>query len=89
MKLSMTIDVVGRADAAPERGRNAGRLLAHVFDALVGNVVGHVDRAIDGVGVDAVLERGREEPRHDRGADDAMAPGDGMPCASRPAEKRS
>ncbi len=34
-------------------------------------------RALDGVGVDAVLHGGREEARHDRRADDAVAPGDG------------
>ena len=58
------VDVVRGADAAPERGRNARRLLAHVFDALVGNGVGHVDRAIDRVGIDAVLEQraGRTAP---------------------------
>ena len=68
--------VARRADAAPERGRNAGRLLAHVVDVEVRDLVRQLDGAVDRVGIDAVLEQRREEARHDRRADDAMVPGD-------------
>ena len=55
--------VARRSDAAPERGRDAGRLLAHVVDEEVRDVVGQVDRAVDRVGVEAVLERRAAQKR--------------------------
>ena len=61
-------DVVVGADAAPESGRHRRRLGAHIFDKEIGNVVGHVDGAIDGVDVDAVLEGRRQPARDDRRA---------------------
>ena len=54
------IDVMRRSNASPKRRRNAGRLLAHVLDALIRNGIGHVNRTIDRIGIDAVLERGRK-----------------------------
>ena len=48
--------VVVRSDAAPEAGRHRGRFGPHIFDMEVGDVVGHVDGAIDRVDVDALLE---------------------------------
>ena len=70
--------VARRAHAAPERGRNAGRLLAHILDMVVGQFVRQLDGAVDRVDIDAVLEQCREGPRHDRGADDAVVPGDDL-----------
>ena len=51
-------DVVTRADASPEAGPHAGRLDAHIFDMNVRRVVGKIDRAVDRVNVEAVLEAG-------------------------------
>src|ERR1700722_17181658 len=61
-------DVVVRTDAAPEAGDNARRLGAHVSHLQVRNVVRHVDGAIDGVDIDAVLECRRQPAHHDRRA---------------------
>ena len=58
--------VVVGADPAPEPGRHRRRFGPHIFDMEIGNVVGHVDRAIDGVDVDAFLERRRQPARQDR-----------------------
>ena len=69
--------VVG-ADAAPESGRHRRRLGPDIFDMKVGNVVGDVDRAIDAVDVDAVLERRRKPARHDRRTADAVLPADDL-----------
>ena len=62
--------VVVGPDAAPEAGRHRRRLGAHIFDVEVGDVVGHVDGAIDRVDVDALLERRRQPARDDRRAGD-------------------
>ena len=63
--------VVVGTDAAPESGRHRRRFGPHIFDMEIGNVVGHVDGAIDGVDVDALLERRRQPARDDRRAGDA------------------
>ena len=56
-------DIVIRSNAAPEAGDHAWRLGAHILDVFVRDVVGHVDRAIDGVDVDALLESRRQPTR--------------------------
>ncbi len=68
--------IVRRPDAAPERGRNAGRFDPQILDVHVRKGIGQIDRAIGGVGVEAVVERRREPSREDRGAGEAMVPGD-------------
>ncbi len=47
------------------------------------DVVGHVDRAIDAVDVDALLEPGRKPARHDRRAADAILPADDLAVGER------
>ena len=70
--------VVVGTDAAPEPGRHRRRLGPDKFDMEIGNVVGHVDGAIDAVDVDAVLEPRRKPARHDRRAADAILPADDL-----------
>ena len=55
-------DVVRRTDTAPERGQNPRWLNQHVFDVQVREVVDKVDRAFSCVGVETVVERGRQPP---------------------------
>jgi hypothetical protein len=69
-------DVVVRADPAPEARRHGRRLLTHVFHAEIGNIVGNVGGAIDGVDIDPPLERGRQPARDHRRARDTMLPAD-------------
>ena len=69
-------DIVRRPDAAPEGGRNARRLHPHILDVHVREGVDQIDRALGRVGVEAVLERRRQPSRDDRGAGEAMVPGD-------------
>ena len=70
--------VVVGADPAPEAGRHRRRLGPHIFDMEVGNVVGHVDGAIDRVDIDALLERRRQPARNDRRAGDLVFPADDL-----------
>ncbi len=70
--------VVVGTDAAPEPGRHRRRFGPDKFDMEIGNVVGHVDGAIDAVDVDAVLESRRKPARHDRRAADAILPADDL-----------
>jgi hypothetical protein len=50
-------DVMGQADATPERGLNRGRFDAHVLHAHVGKRIRRVCRTVDHVELEAVLER--------------------------------
>ena len=68
-------DIVAGTDAAPEAGRNAGRLGANIFDVKVRRVVGNIDGAVDRIDVDAVLEGRRQPARHDGGTGDFVVPG--------------
>src|SRR5262249_39797402 len=52
-------DSVVRTNAAPEPGDHARRLFPIELDLQVGNVVAHVLRRVDAVGVDAVLKSRR------------------------------
>ena len=54
-------DVVVGADAAPEAGGHRGRLMPHILDPQIGNVVGDVHRAVDGVEID-IIGIGRRQP---------------------------
>jgi hypothetical protein len=56
--------VVVRSDAAPKAGGHGRRLGPHVLHLQVRNIVGHVDGAIDGVDIDAVLKPRRKPTRH-------------------------
>ena len=58
-------DIVVGTDAAPEAGRHRRRFGPHKFDVEIGDVVGLVDGAIDGVDVDALLEGRRQPARND------------------------
>ncbi len=76
--------VAGGADAAPVARQHAlGRLVPDVLHPLVRDVVGALGAAGD-VEVDAVLEQDWQEPRHDRGADHAMPPGDRQTVGAEP-----
>ena len=68
--------VVVRTHAAPERGVDARRLFAVELDAIVGNVVRHVRRRVDAVGIDAVLKAGGSQRASDSGAGDLVLPAD-------------
>src|SRR3984957_4595419 len=68
--------VVVGTDAAPEPGRYRRRFGPDKLDVQVGDVVGDVDRAIDAVDVDAILEPRRKPARHDRRAADLVLPAD-------------
>ena len=69
-------DIVRRPDAAPEGGRNAGRLHPQILDVHVRERVNEINRAFCGVGVETILERRREPSRKDRGARETIMPGD-------------
>ena len=69
-------DIVRRPDAAPEGGRNARRFHPHILDVHVREGIDQIDRAFGGVGVETIVERRREPSRDDRGAREAMVPGD-------------
>ena len=69
-------DIVRRPDAAPEGGRNARRLHPHILDVHVREGIDQIDRALGGVGIETIVERRREPSRDDRGAGEAIVPGD-------------
>ena len=70
--------VVVGTDAAPEAGRHRRRFGLHIFDMEIGNVVGHIDGGIDGVDIDAFLERGRQPARQYGRAGDPILPADDL-----------
>jgi hypothetical protein len=72
-------DVVRWPDAAPERSRNAGRLHLHIFHPEIREGIDQVDRALDSVRIEPVLETWRKISRDHRGAGEAMVPGDRPP----------
>jgi hypothetical protein len=57
-------DSVRRPDAAPESRRNAAGLDPHILDVLIGKSVDQVDRALGAVGIETMLERGRQVSRN-------------------------
>jgi uncharacterized Fe-S cluster-containing radical SAM superfamily protein len=67
-------DIVSRTHASQEAGRHAGRLGTHVFDMKVRRVVGKIDRAVDCVPVEPVLEGRRRPAREHRRPRDLVAP---------------
>ena len=69
-------DIVRRPDAAPERRRNARRLHPQILDVHVREGIDQIDRAFGGVGIETIVERRRKPSRDDRGAREAMVPGD-------------
>src|SRR6266446_2374901 len=72
-------DVVRRSDAAPESRRNAWRFHLHILDVHVREGIDQIDRALGGVGVETIVKEGRCPSRDDRGASEAMIPGDRHP----------
>ena len=78
------------ANAAPPRSRNARRFLRDPVDVNVAERVRLVRRALDRVGIDAILDPGRAVARDDRRAGDAMRPGrSACPARPRPRSSRS
>ena len=73
-------DIVRRPDAAPEGGRNARRFHPQILDVQVRQRIDQVDRALCSIGVETVVERRRKPSRKDRGASEAMDPGDRHPA---------
>jgi len=67
-------DIVRRPDAAPEGGRN-GRFYPRVFDVHVRKIIREIDCTFGRVGVEAVFEGRRQISRNNRGAREAMIPG--------------
>src|SRR5207245_6705173 len=65
-------------DAAPESGRHRRWFGPDIFDTDIRNIVGHVDGAIDGVDVDALLERRRQPARDNGRAGDLVLPADDL-----------
>jgi hypothetical protein len=62
------------ADAPPERGLNSLGFVLHIFQPHVRERIGQLERAIDRVGVIAVLEYWRRPARDDRRPANPMAP---------------
>ena len=69
-------DVVRRPNAAPEGGRDARRFHLQILDMKIWERIDQIDRTICGVGVETILESRGEPSRKDRGAREAMVPGD-------------
>src|SRR6516162_1843607 len=61
-------DIVVWPHTAPKSGRHRRRLGADIFDLEMRNVVGIVDRTIDGIDIDAINKYRRRPARHDRRA---------------------
>src|SRR4029453_7354851 len=68
-------NVVVRSHSAPKSGRHGRGLGAYIFNDAVRDIVRHVDGAIDGVDIDAVLKPWRKPARHDRRTGHPIFPG--------------
>src|SRR5712671_199141 len=67
---------VGRTDTAPESSLNTRGFHPHILDVHVRKRIGEIDCALCGIGIEAILEPWRKPSRNDRGAREAVVPGD-------------